>query len=211
MTAAVTLAKLTPGPRPQAPPNPLAASRASGYSPAGSLLPLGLGFVCEIRGRCPSFMGLRYTLPQEYVSLGYEQQRGGSGNRTRGLIGTRQAGTPAKRKPSRSVRSGSAPRQQDRRVAQCKVPEWRGSHPARPPRRLTQKFPLNSEPVMAGALAGAEDSGAETDRAGRPGVTVRSPAAPVWSLSAGGEVRPVLSHAPGSAPRPAGTRSPDPD
>ena len=32
------------------------------------------------------------------------------------------------------------------------------------PRGLTQKFPLNSEPVMAGALEGAEQSGEATAR-----------------------------------------------
>lgn len=38
----------------------------------------------------------------------------------------------------------------------------------RPPRGLTQKFPLNSDPVMAGARAGSEQSGAAA-AVGKPG------------------------------------------
>lgn len=89
-------------------------------------------------------------------------------------------GAAAEWEPQPGVRSGSATADrplgvpgEQRRL----VPERCGAGATgRPPGGLTQKFPLNSEPVMAGASAGAEESGAATARVGRLAVTARSPA-----------------------------------
>lgn len=66
-----------------------------------------------------------------------------------------------------------------------------------PPRRLTQKFPLNSEPVMAGASAGAEQSGVAATGARK------SSGQGQWSRSPTSELqRPPRGPPPEPKPRP---------
>lgn len=60
--------------------------------------------------------------------------KGGPGNGLGDLQARGGLGTAAEWEPQLSVRSGSAPRQRDRRAPQRKGPEWRGGGPVDSPR-----------------------------------------------------------------------------
>lgn len=113
-------------------------------------------------------------------------------------------GAPGTRRRARSLSGAPLGRPPALRAAPRWPPAAAGPEPAigRPPHRLTQKFVLNSEPVMAGASAGAEESGVAAARAGKPSSPGGGPAAQLRSCAAGLEVRPrVLNHAPLRRPR----------
>lgn len=162
----------------------------------------------------PALRGSGYTGPREDALLGAWAAKEGNGDWPRGLADLRTSGglgAAAEREPQPGARSGFASEQQDRVPAADRplgvpgeerrlVPERCGAGATgRPPGGLTQKFPLNSEPVMAGASAGAEESGAATARVGRLAVTARSPAAQL------GFSPPPGGPPPGPKPRPVAT------
>lgn len=150
------------------------------------------------------------------------------GNQSRGFADTRRAGSrgregaaavlpltsrtgvptsgPAPGSPSRTAQrtvsewcAAGAPASPPRGSALAARAGWsRAQGSACPPRRLTQKFPLNSEPVMAGASAGAEESGVAATGARKLVVKASShPRSPTSELQ-----RPPRGPTPGPKPRP---------